>query len=215
MRLYSFYRSSASYRVRLALHHKEIPFEQVPVSIALGEQRLPEHLLRNPIGQVPVLEVSHEGRPTYLAQSLAIIEYLEERFPNAPLLPREPIARAHSRELAEVVNAGIQPMQNAPLLARVKEISGESEGWAKYYIRFGLEAIERRARVTAGAFLVGDVPTLADVCLVPQMYNARRFEVPLEGLDTLVAIDERCRALPRWVRAHPDAQPDAPTPPAA
>lgn len=209
--LYGYFRSSASYRVRLALLHKDLPFTQTGVSLLKGEQREAVHVARNPLAQVPVLELQTATGPVHLAQSLAIIEYLDEVHPSPALLPREPLARARVRELSEIVNAGTQPLQNTPVLDRVKnELGGDRDGWARHFIRVGLEALEARAKHTGGAFLVGDVPSLADVCLVPQMYNARRFGVSLDGLETLVAIDARATALPRWSLAHPDRQPDAP-----
>jgi maleylpyruvate isomerase len=211
MRLFGYHRSSATYRVRIALHHKRIPFETVPVAIRAGEQRSPSHLARNPLGQVPVLEIDQGGRPVYLAQSLAIIEYLEELSSGYPLLPTEPVARARARELAEIVNAGTQPLQNSPVLEHLEnDLHVDAKAWARRYIRRGLEALEARARLTAGAFLVGDAPSIADVCLVPQVFNARGLDVALDGLETLVRIERDCLALPGWDDAHPSRQPDAP-----
>jgi maleylpyruvate isomerase len=210
MRLYAYYRSSASYRVRLGLHHKNLAFEAVTVSILDGANREAEHLARNPLGQVPVLEFEREGRTVWLAQSLAILEYLDETYPANPLLPQDPIARARVRELAEIVNSGTQPLQNTPVLADIRALGGDADAWGRKYVRKGLLALAARAKETHGAFLVGDAPSLADVCLVPQMYNARRFDISFEGLELLVAIDERCRALPRWDLARPEVQPDAP-----
>jgi maleylpyruvate isomerase len=212
MRLYAYYRSSASYRVRLALMHKQIAYELVPVSIVKNETHSPEHLARNPLGQVPVLEIQTPEGPVYLAQSLAIIEYLDELHPERPLLPRDPILRARARELAEIVNSGTQPLQNTPVLTHVeKELHADAKAWARRFMHKGLSALEARAKHTSGQFLVGDAPTVADVLLVPQMYNARRFELSLDAFPTLVAIDARCQELPNWALAHPDRQPDAPS----
>ena len=212
MRLFAYYRSSASYRVRLALQHKQIPHELVPVNILKNETHAPEHLARNPLGQVPVLEIQTAQGPVHLAQSLAIIEYLDELHPERPLLPRDAVLRARARELAEIVNSGTQPLQNTPVLQHVeKELHADARAWAQRFIHKGLVALEARAKHTAGQFLVGDAPSIADVCLVPQMYNARRFEISLEALPTLVAIDARCQELPNWALAHPDRQPDAPS----
>ena len=210
MRLYAFYRSSASYRVRLGLAHKDIPYELVPIALMTGEQRAPEHRARNPIGQVPVLELLGGEEPVLLAQSVAILEYLEEVFPEPALLPREPIARARVRELVELVNSGIQPLQNLSVLLHVSSLGADAQAWARHFVLNGLLALEQRAHTTRGAFLFGDQPTLADVCLVPQMFNARLLGLPLDDLSSLVEIDARCQALPRWSDAHPSAQPDAP-----
>lgn len=210
MRLFAYGGSSASYRVRIALYHKQIPFELATVAYARGEHHGDEHRARNPLGQVPVLEIDDRGEPVYLAQSLAIIEYLEERFPARPLLPRDLLARARAREFAEIVNAGTQPLQNTWVLSYLRdELHADELAWGRLVIRRGLDAIAARARASAGRFLVGDVPSLADVCLVPQLLNARRFGVELDGLGPLLSIDERARALPGWELAHPDRQPDA------
>jgi maleylpyruvate isomerase len=139
------------------------------------------------------------------------MEYLEETHPSPPLLPREAVARAKVRELVELVNSGIQPLQNLSVLNHVASLGGDSREWARHYILKGLVALETRTRETRGAFLLGDPPTLADVCLVPQMFNARHLEVDTGAIAPLVDIDARCQGLPRWDRAHPQAQPDAPS----
>ena len=162
MRLYAFYRSSASYRVRLGLAHKDIAHELVPISLMAGEQLAAEHRARNPIGQVPVLELLGGEAPVLLAQSVAILEYLEEVFPEHALLPREPIARARVRELVELVNSGIQPLQNLSVLLHVSSLGADSAAWARHFVLKGLLALEQRARSTRGAFLVGDQPTLGE-----------------------------------------------------
>jgi maleylpyruvate isomerase len=210
MRLYGYWRSSASYRLRLALAHKDLAYEIVPVSLLKQENLSPAHLERNPTGQVPVLQVVHDDQTVFLAQSLPIIEYLEERHPEPPLLPKHPIARAQARELAEMINAGIQPHQNLPVLKRIdSELKGDSKQWASFFITRGLEALEVRASKVAGEFLVGDSVSIADVFLLPQLYNARRFGVPLEGCETLRRVEARCLLLPRWDQAAPERQPDA------
>ncbi len=212
MRLHSYYRSSASYRVRLVLAHKNLPFELVPVPIRDGVQYAPEYLDKNPIGQVPVLEVEGEPGhpPTFIAQSFAIIEYLEECYPELPLVPKAPLARARARELAELVNAGIQPFQNIPVINHLRDVlHTDPKAWVQFFVGRGLTALERRAKTTAGTFMLGDTPSIADVFLLPQLYGARRFDVPMEGLDTLLRVEARALALPRWEQAHPDRQPDA------
>jgi len=213
LRLYSYWRSSASWRVRIALHWKGIRFEYAPVHLVQGEQRSAAHHARNPMEQVPALEVEFEGTRRTIAQSLAILEFLEECFPEPPLLPRDPFLRARVRELAEVVNSGIQPHQNVTPLKRIDALQdGAGKAYARHFNEVGLAALEERIRETAGRFSVGDQPTFADCCLVPQLYSARRFEVPdLEArFPTLLRIEAACNELPAFQLAHPDRQPDAP-----
>ena len=209
MKLYNYWRSSASWRVRIGLHWKALPFEYVAVNLA-GEQNEPAHLARNAIGQVPVLEL--DGGPIrYLGQSLAILEYLEETHPEPPLLPRAPILRARARQLAELINSGIQPMQNPRLLNLIKrEHGGDERALARGYIERGLQAFVALLPETAGQFCVGDAVSFADVCLVPQLNAARRFGVTLDGaLAPLVAIESRLEVLPAFQQAAASAQPDA------
>src|SRR5690606_22582211 len=188
---------------------KDLPYELVPVSLAAGEHRAPTHLARNPIGQVPVLEMTSGGEAVVIAQSVAILEYLEEIHPEPALLPAGALARARVRELVELVNAGIQPLQNSTVLKHVASLGGDSGEWARHYILKGLLAFEERTRGTRGRFSFGDSPTLADVFLVPQMFNARSLDLDMRALGPLVEIDARCQELPRWARAHPSRQPDA------
>ncbi len=210
IRLHSYYRSSASYRVRLALAHKDLPFETVPVSIRDGVQYASDYLEKNPIGQVPVLEIEGENGPAFIAQSVAIIEYLEECYPEQPLLPKARLARARARELAELVNAGMQPFQNLSVTNHLRDVlHADPKAWVQLFVGRGLLALERRAKTTAGAFMLGDTPSIADVFLLPQLYGARRFDVSMQGLDTLLRVEARALALPRWDQAHPDRQPDA------
>jgi maleylpyruvate isomerase len=211
MKLYSYWRSSASWRVRIALHYKGLPFEYVPVQIVSHEQASSDYAAKNPMQQVPTIELDDDGRTIHLAQSLPIIEYLEERWPSPALLPKGRVARARVRQLAECVNAGIQPFQNLPLLQIVKEqLGGDATAFAGSYNQKGLHALEALAQDTAGRFLVGDEPSLADVCLIPQLYSARRFQVDVKPFPTLTRVEAACAALPAFVAAHPDRQPDAP-----
>ena len=210
MKLYNYWRSSASWRVRIALHYKGVPFEYVPVQIVEREQNQPEYGKKNPMQQVPTLECEEDGRLVHLAQSLAILEYLEERYPTPPLLPAGRVARARARQLAECVNAGIQPFQNLPVLGFIKDdLGGDSAAFARRWNTRGLEALEVLAQ-GAGRFLVGDAPSIADVCLIPQLYSARRFGVELQAFPTLVRIEKACEELTAFASAHPDRQPDAP-----
>lgn len=212
--LYGYWRSSSTWRVRIALAHKGIPYETAVVHLVKdgGEQRSEAFKKLNPRGEVPLLQVMHAGQPFRVAQSMAIIEYLEETHPEPALLPREPLARARARHLAEMVNAGIQPLQNLRVLQYVKStLGGDDQAWARAWIHSGLQALEQEAQASAGPFLVGDAVSLADVFMVPQLYNARRFNVDLTAFPTLTRVEARCMELPAFVAAHPDKQPDAPT----
>jgi len=208
--LRGYFRSSASWRVRIALHLKGQPFEYVPVHLLRGggEQHGEDHRRLNPMEQLPVLLV--DGAP--LTQSLAILEFLEERHPEPPLLPREPLARARARALAEVINSGIQPLQNLEVMQRLGATFGAERpaqlSWSRSYIARGLGALEALVAGSAGRCMVGDEVTFADLCLVPQLYNARRFAVDLDACPTLVAIESRLVTLPAFRAAHPDQQPD-------
>ncbi len=163
----------------------------------------------NPLRQVPALEVEDDGQLITLVQSMAIIEYLDERFPEPALLPRGAPQRAQVRALAELVNSGIQPLQNTSTFAELQKHGVESEPWARLFIAKGLTALEQLARPHAGAFLFGDGVTLADVFLVPQLYNARRWGVALDPFPTLTRADANAHSLPAFRAAIPEAQPDA------
>jgi maleylpyruvate isomerase len=214
MKLYGYWRSSSAWRVRIALGWKRIEYQNVPVNLLPGsdEQHTAAFRAKNPLGQVPILELDGPEPRRRLTQSLAILEYLEETHPLPPLLPADPWLRARARQLALLVVSGIQPLQNAAVLRRVRErLSGDDRSWAADFIAAGLGALEVEARETAGRFLVGDAPSFADVCLVPQLYNARRFGVDLAPFPTLVAVEAACGPLPAFAAAVPDRQPDAPT----
>ncbi|MFO7177197.1 MAG: maleylacetoacetate isomerase [Pseudomonadota bacterium] len=208
MKLYGYYRSSCSYRVRIALNLKGIEVEHVPVHLVRGggEQFAPEFVTKNPMAQVPLLELD-SGE--VLAQSVAIVEYLEETVPTPALLPRDPYQRARVRALVEMVNSGIQPLQNSLVLKELTKRNVDSTDWARLFVRRGLEALEHTAAGTAGRYLVGDALTLADVYLVPQLYNARRFGVDLAPFPTLLRVEAACLSLPAFDRARPERQPDA------
>jgi maleylpyruvate isomerase len=213
LRLYTYWRSSSSWRVRIALALKQLPHELVPVDLAAQEQFREAHLARNPTGQVPVLEVVEGARTLRLPQSMAILEWLDERYPDPPLLPPDLDGRARVRALAEHVNSGIQPMQNAIVLRTLREkVPGWDREWARTFIGRGLDALERAVADGAGRFCHGDTPGLADCYLVPQLYNARRYGVDLAPYATLRRIEEACAALAPFQAAHPDRQPDAPPP---
>ena len=209
--LHNSWRSSASYRVRIGLGLKELAYEYVVVNTLQGEQFADGYRAKNPMAQIPTLEIEHAGgAPVVLTQSLAILEYLEERWPELSILPRDLYLRAKVRALAEIINAGIQPFQNTPTIQRIKQLGGDDRAWVQSFITTGLAAFARVATETAGAFCVGDTPTIADCCLVPQLMAARRFGAELDAsCDVLFGIEARCLALPAFANALPDRQPDA------
>jgi len=209
MILYDYWRSSSGWRVRTALHFKGIPFERRVVNLSpnAGEQHTPEFRALNPSGQVPVLIPEEGARP--IAQSMAILAYLEERFPEPPLLPADPWRRARARQLAEIVNSGIQPYQNLAGLTRLKELGVDANVWAREHNARGLAALEAASQETVGTFLVGDAPSIADLYLIPQLYSARRWSVDLAPYPTLLRVEATCAGLPAFAAAHADAQTDA------
>jgi len=211
---YDYWRSSSAWRVRIALNIKQLTVERRAVNLAPdgAGQHTASFRALNPMSQVPVLVIAEPpGPPRTLTQSMAILEYLEERFPSPPLLPADAWLRGRARQLGEMVNAGIQPMQNLSFLQRLQESGlAEPKEVARHHIARGLGAIEAIAGETAGSFLVGDAPTIADLYLVPQLYSGRRFNVDLSAFPKLLEIEASCAALPAFVAAHPDVQPDAP-----
>ncbi len=211
--LHNYWRSSASQRVRIALGLKRLPFEYAAVNIVKDVQHGVEFTVRNAMAQVPALEiVEADGATRVLVQSLPILEYLEERFPEVPLLPADPYLRARARALAEIVNSGIQPHQNLTTTRRLDALGVDSAAWVRPFIADGLAAYARAAAETAGRFSVGDSPTFADCCLVPQLFSARRFQVELSEtgpLAQLLDIERHCLALPAFAVSAPDQQPDA------
>jgi maleylpyruvate isomerase len=211
MILYDYWRSSSGWRVRTALHFKGIPFERRVINLSpnAGEQHTPEFRALNPSGQVPVLIPDEGARP--IAQSMAILAYLEERFPTPPLLPPldDPWLRARARQLAEIVNSGIQPYQNLAGLTRLKELGVDANAWARECNARGLAALEAASQETEGRFLVGDAPSIADLYLIPQLYSARRWSVDLAPYPTLLRVEATCASLPAFAAAHADAQTDA------
>jgi maleylacetoacetate isomerase len=212
MKLYGYWRSSSAFRVRIVLGLKGIQVEHVPVHLVLdgGQQFRAEFRDRNPLAEVPVLELD-SGE--VLAQSVAIVEYLEETQPAPPLLPADALGRARVRALVQVVNSGIQPLQNRQVLLELQRLGVDSDAWTRHYIERGLTALERHAERRSGTFSHGDTPTLADAYLIPQLYNARRWSMPLEAYPNLLGIESRCLALEAFDRARPERQPDAePTP---
>jgi maleylpyruvate isomerase len=208
--LHSYWRSSASHRVRIGLGLKQLPYEYVAINILKGEQFGDSYRAKNPFSQVPTLDViEDDGAKVTLTQSLAILEYLDERWPDPPILPRDPFLRARARALAEIVNAGIQPLQNVSTLGKIKALGGDEAAWIRPVIAAGLAAFARGVAEVSGTFSVGDFPTIADCCLVPQLNGARRFQVDLDPFANLLAIEAHCLPLPAFADAMPHHQPDA------
>ena len=212
MKLYDYFRSSAAYRVRIALNLKGLAPEREFVHLRKNLQRGDEYLKVNPQGLIPAL-VTDDNK--ILTQSLAIIEYLDEIHPTPPLLPATPVDRARVRGIALEIACDIHPLNNLRVLLYLKNTLGlsdeQKDGWYRYWVDVGLEAIETRiARDAAtGRFCHGDVPTLADICLVPQLANARRMNIDVSPYATLVRIEAACNALPAFADAAPAKQPDA------
>jgi maleylpyruvate isomerase len=213
LRLHNYWRSSASWRVRLGLNLKGLRFEYVPVHLLQdgGQQHTEAYRALNPMRTVPTLEWTEgDGSARRLSQSLAILEYLEARFPAPSLFPKDLYLQARVRMLAEMVNSGIQPLQNLSVLQRIKgEMKGDEKAWGAYWNARGLEALESAVKPLAGRYCVGDEVSLADICLVPQLYGARRFAVDLTPYPTLLRIEAACNELPAFQAAQPDRQPDA------
>lgn len=213
MKLFNYFRSSSSYRVRIACNLKGLSYEYLPVHLNRngGEQFGRTFSAVNPQQLVPVLE---DGE-VRIAQSMAILEYLEERYPEIPLLPRNDIARAQVRQIAQYVACEMHPLNNLRVLKFLSGPLGVNEDqkrrWIAHWLQTGLAALEAELRESPdrGAFCFGDTPTLADCCLVPQLFNAQRFEVDVQAYPTLHAIDRRCAELDAFKRAYPSLQPDA------
>lgn len=212
MKLYGYFRSSAAYRVRIALNLKGLAYEQVAVNLVSGEQRGEDNLARHPQGLVPTLETDDGTR---LTQSLAICEYLDERYPEPPLLPADAEGRARVRALTQVIACEIHPLNNLKVLKYLTGDLGLDEdaklAWYRHWIRNGFEALEAMLANSpaTGTFCHGNTPTLADACLVPQVFNARRFECDMSGYPTLRRIAGHCDTLDTFQRAAPSMQPDA------
>ncbi|XP_054725624.1 probable maleylacetoacetate isomerase 2 isoform X1 [Anastrepha obliqua] len=204
--LYSYWRSSCSWRVRIALNLKEIPYDIKPISLIKsgGEQHCNEYREVNPMEQVPALQI--DGHT--LIESVAIMHYLEETRPQRPLLPQDVHKRAKVREIVEIICSGIQPLQNLIVLIHVGE--EKKKEWAQHWITRGFRAVEKALSTSAGKYCVGDEISMADCCLVPQVFNARRFHVDLRPYPIILRIDRELEANPAFRAAHPSNQPDCP-----
>jgi maleylacetoacetate isomerase len=210
MKLYGYFRSSAAYRVRIALNLKSLTVEHVPIHLLKdgGQQKSQHFRALNPQGLVPVLELD-DG--TVLTQSLAIIDFLELTAPHPRLIPAEPVAAARVRAVALAIACDIHPLNNLRVLECLKGELGQPEaavnGWYLHWVREGFAAIE--TMIEGDPFCFGNAPTLADICLVPQMFNARRYRVDLASFPKIVAVDRRCAAIEAFAAAAPELQPDA------
>ena len=209
--LHGYWRSSSSWRVRIALNWKGLDYAQLPVHLVAdgGQQHGPAHRAVNPMREVPVLSIDRQP----LAQSIAILEYLEETCPDPPLLPRDPLGRARVRQMTEIINSGIQPVQNLRVLQRLGREFGldpeQREAWARDWIDHGLQALDVLTGEHGGRYAFGDQVSFVDLCLVPQLYNARRFRVELDRYPRLLQLEDRLASLSAFQRAHPSQQPDA------
>ncbi|MDH4107044.1 MAG: maleylacetoacetate isomerase [Gammaproteobacteria bacterium] len=211
MKLYGYYRSSASYRIRIMLNYKGLDFENVAVRLDRGEHRADEFRRINTQGFVPALDVG----AAVLAQSPAIAEYIEELYPEPPLLPADAIGRARVREIVGIVGCDIHPIQNLRILTHLRSEFGQDDesvsAWCRRWIGEGFAVIEKLAaeRSTEGRYVFGDSLTLGDVWLIPQVFNARRFGLDLAPFPTIAGIDAHCQGLEAFAKAHPARQPDA------
>lgn len=217
MKLYSYFRSSASYRVRIALNLKGLPFETVPVHLLKdgGQQLAPDYLKLNPDGVVPALIDDTQEPTAVLTQSLAIIEYLDETHPAPPLLPQDPVDRAYLRGIALTIACEIHPLNNLRVLRylvrELKVVEDDKNAWYRHWCEHGLASVETmlaRDKRT-GKFCYGDAPTLGDCFLIPQIANAQRMQCDLSGMPTIMRINEACLALSAFADAMPARQPDA------
>jgi maleylpyruvate isomerase len=212
MKLFGFWRSTATWRVRIGLAWKGLAYDYQPVHLFRdgGDQNRDDYARVNPMRQVPVLELDDGTR---LTQSMAILDFLEATHPAPPLFPATPLLRARARELAEIVVSGIQPLQNTSVQRMLKvDLRVDEKAWTRHWVEKGLAALETRLAETAGRFSVGDQVSIADLCLVPEMYFARRFAIDLARYPIALRIESACAALDAFARAHADAQPDAEPP---
>jgi maleylacetoacetate isomerase len=204
--LYEYWRSSAAFRVRIALHLKGVDYESRQIDLREGAQNSAGYRAINPFGLVPMLEIDGHR----LTQSLAIINYLDLRYPSRPLIPAVAAERAHVVSMSLSIACDIHPLNNMRVLKYLKNELGHSQeevdSWYRHWISEGLPAVELQAKALSGAFMFGDGPTVADICLVPQLYNARRYDVPLGDYPTLLRAEENANKLDAFAAAHPDRQ---------
>ncbi len=210
MQLYSYFRSSAAFRVRIALNLKGLSYETIPIHLQKegGLNRKPEFRAINPHMRLPALRLDSGD---VLVQSLAIIDYLDETYSEPPLLPKDPVARAKVRAIAQVIACDIHPLNNIGPLRYLKNVLGQDQSkidtWYHHWVYDGFDAVE--AMIEPGPYACGKEITLADICLVPQVYNARRLKTPLDRYPKIVAVDAACAKLAAFDKARPENQPDA------
>lgn len=211
LKLYGYWRSSAAYRLRIALNIKYISYEQISVNIAPSDNAQKDAAFKaiNPQMRVPVLE-TQQG---YLSQSMAILEWLEETYPQHSIFPADVFQRASCRAFANIITCDIHPLNNLSVLAALKTDFAATQvqvnDWYSDWILRGFAALEVAAKARKDTFLYGETPGLAEICLIPQIYNARRYNIDLEAFPSLLAIDKACARLDAFIRAAPEAQPDA------
>ena len=213
--LFDYWRSSAAYRVRIALNLKGVRYESRAINILPGQdqQLSAEYLLLNPQGRVPLLSTAHGE----VAQSMAILEWLDETYPDPPLLPADPWERAEARAFALTIACDVHPLNNLSTQRQIRAQWGDDPAalreWGQFWVRRGCEVLEASlSDRPPSRYAFGDKPSLADICLIPQIYNARRMELDLSGFPHLTRIDEAARAHPAFAAAAPERQPDAPKP---
>lgn len=208
--LYNYFRSSTSYRVRLALHIKDLNFEYKPVNLLKGEQHSPEYRAMNPLGGVPTLV--HDNK--IIPESFAIMEYLDEVFPKKPLFPKDAYLKARVRQVCEVINSFMHPMGNLKTLQYLERSNGytqdQKDGWVQHWAAQGLETLETTLQEFSGVYCFGNEVTMADLFLVPQMLTCNRFKVDLSNYPTLTKINNMCLSLEPFKKAHPFCQIDTP-----
>ncbi len=210
MKLYNYFRSSASFRVRIALELKGLPYDYIPVHLVKGEHKAPGYSAVSPANLVPTLETDNGE---HLSQSMAIIEYLDEQHPTPALLPTDPVARAQVRALAQLIACEIHPLNNLRVLkylTRELKVDEDTKNtWYRHWVRDGLEAFERQLQtLPASTYCFGATPTLADCCLVPQIFNGKRFNTNFDGLTRTMAVFDACMAHPAFQKAQPSSCPD-------
>lgn len=209
--LYGYWRSSSSWRVRIGLAMKGLEYIYKPVHLLNdgGEQHTSEFIGRNPLEQVPVLEWNEEGSVQHITQSVAILRMLDLIQPEPALEPRLPMRAARMWEMTEIINSGIQPLQNLSMIQRVNKLGGDAREMSRQAIYKGFVAIERILATTAEHFSMGSEVSIADCCLVPQVYNARRFDLDLTPFPNIVRVEHECSQLEAFRVSHPSNQPDA------